>query len=586
MANELRGFRFQGGANVTTVTPAEPVHKPEKPANDIKPEPALKVEEPVKQPDVKPETEKVEEPLKKPEMNPGAQEEIKHPKDKIEDPVKQPETVPKTDEPLKKPEIKNPEIFEEPRKEKDIADDNKVKPEPYKEKDIITDRTENIVKAGINPIKKPDENGTKFQTDGSKAGELVSNIVGKGDKKHNNFSKNALPFIIGALAIGGIMWLISSLGKNKKDQKVAKNNDNDKKEPVKNVAEKKEPENKEPEKDAGNDNSDEEMSTISYSVEYDNASSVLSEKEQKRLDALNRATAQLQKDKGDRTIVVASGASKNGSEQINQKFSDERTGVAVDSLKRSGATNVQIAAGVGERAATLESTSKDGHAGSKADRVSVVNAGLVTKADAEYWSEIARKELKASGFTQEEIDETIRKSIQNDKVIDLKYADTREAKNVLAQLEKENEPYRNVLKTEYGLVQKHTKEEDRDALASKNSGILAATPVQNVSQTSSNVQKPENVPGKENNVSDVSRNGKEETVKLNGAKTENAASNKEPEKNGKESTDKKTGEKANKELPKMTEEESKGKKKLTDLGKEVGTNKKKKDNVKSVSKQR
>ena len=530
MTNELRGFRLQGGANVTTVTPAEPVHKPEKPANDIKPEPAPKVEEPVKEPEPAP---------------------------KAEEPVKEPEPAPKAEEP-----VREPEIFEEPRKP-------------------IADKAENLVKEGINPIKKPDVRESRLQADGSKTGELVSNIVGEGNKKHNNFGKNALPFIIGALAIGGIAWLISSLNKNKKNKKVAKNDD--RKEPEKNVADKKEPEKKEPEKAAEND--DEKMSTISYSVEYDNASSVLSDKEQKKLDALNKATAQLQKDKGDRTIVVASGASKNGTNQINQKFSDERTGVAVDSLKRNGATNVQIAAGVGERAATLESTSKDGHAGSKADRVSVVNAGLVTKADAEYWSEIARKELKANGFTQEEIDETIRKSIQNDKVIDLKYADTREAKNVLAQLEKENEPYRNVLKTEYGLVQKHTKEEDRAALASKNSEVFTAAPVQNISQTSSNVQKPENVHGKENNVSDASRNGKEETVKLNDAKTENTAANKEPEKDRKESIDKKSGEKASKELPKMTEDKLKGKKKLTDLGKEVA-NTKKKNNAKSSSKQR
>ena len=561
MANELRGFRLQGGANVTTVTPAEPVHKPEKPANDIKPEPAPKVEEPVKEPEPAP---KAEEPVKEPELAPKAEEPVKEPEPapKAEEPVKEPEPAPKAEEPVKEPEIKNPEIFEEPRKP-------------------IADKAENFVKTGINPIKKPDARESRLQNDGLKTGELVSNVVGKGNKKHNNFSKNALPFIIGALAIGGIAWLISSLNKNKKNKKVVKNDD--KKEPEKNVADKKEPEKKEPEKNAEND--DEKMSTISYSVEYDNASSVLSDKEQKKLDALNKATAQLQKDKGDRTIVVASGASKNGTDQINQKFSDERTGVAVDSLKRNGATNVQIAAGVGERAATLESTSKDGHAGSKADRVSVVNAGLVTKADAEYWSEIARKELKANGFTQEEIDETIRKSIQNDKVIDLKYADTREAKNVLAQLEKENEPYRNVLKTEYGLVQKHTKEEDRAALASKNSEVFTATSVQNISQTSSNVQKPENVPGKENNVSDASRNRKEETVKLNDAKTENTAANKEPEKDRKESIDKKSGEKASKELPKMTEDKLKGKKKLTDLGKEVA-NTKKKNNAKSSSKQR
>ena len=609
MANELRGFRFQGGPNVTTVTPAEPVQKPEQPANNIKPEPAPKVEEPVKKTEPKPETEKMKEPFKKPEPAPKIEEEVKQPEDKIEEPVKQPKPAPKTEEEIKQPENK----IEEPIKPEPEPKIEKEEPKPYLEKEeepskqpkeTFIDRQENMIpKAGIDPIKKLVENPPQTPVDNSKAAELISKVAEKGGKKHNNFNKNALPFILGALAIGGIAWLISSLGKKKKEEKVAKNNE-PKKEPDKKLTaqkepEKKEPEKKEPEKEA--ENKENEMSTISYSVEYDNASSKLSDKEQKKLDALNKATAQLQKDKGDRTIVVASGASKNGTEQINQKFSDERTGVAVDSLKKNGATNIQIAAGVGERAATLESTSKDGHAGSKADRVSVVNAGLVTKADAEYWSGIARKELETRGFTQGEIDDTLRKSIQNDKVIDLKYADTREAKNVLAQLEKENEPYRNILNTEYGLVQKHTRKEDLEALASKNLNNSINAPVQNVVQVSSDTQKPESaskekVSEKGNDVSkvsDASKNGKEETVKLKDKNQENDAANKkEPEKNKKENVDKKTGEKTNKELPKTIEDKlndkskDSGKKKLTDLGKEVEGTKKKKENAKSTSKQR
>ena len=140
MANELRGFRLQGGANVTTVTPAEPVHKPEKPANDIKPEPAPKVEEPVKEPEPAP---KAEEPVKEPEPAP-----------KAEEPVKEPEPAPKAEEPVKEPEIKNPEIFKEPRKP-------------------IADKAENFVKTGINPIKKPDARESRLQNDGLKTGELV-----------------------------------------------------------------------------------------------------------------------------------------------------------------------------------------------------------------------------------------------------------------------------------------------------------------------------------------------------------------------------------------------------------------------------
>ena len=94
-------------------------------------------------------------------------------------------------------------------------------------------------------------------------------------------------------------------------------------------------------------------------------------------------------------------------------------------------------------------------------------------------------------------------------------------------------------------------------------------------------------------VSDVSKNGKEETVKLKDKNQENDAANKkEPEKNKKENVDKKTGEKTNKELPKTIEDKindkskDSGKKKLTDLGKEVEGTKKKKENAKSTSKQR
>ena len=452
MANELRGWRPRAGVNVTTVAPAQPPRTEQPVNNDIPKEPKKEeIIEPVKpkEPEKKEEAPKPVEPVTPPK------EEVKEP-EKPKEPEKQPEPKEETIEPpkMEKEEPEKP-VAEKPN----LNDAEKV--EPPQRQVIEPVRKEVIEKPAPEPV----------NADVAKA---ITNVTEAGGKKHDNFTKKALPIMLAALAIGGITWLISSMNKKKKEKELANKTPEPKKEKV---AQAKEPEKevKEDQKEAAKD---EEMSTISYSFQYDNASSKLSETDQKKADALNKATAAFQKEKGDRTIVVASGASKNGTEEINQKISNERTTGMVDSLTRNGASNIQITAGVGERAATLESNSKDKHAASRNDRTTVVNLGVATKADADFWEKSARQNLAEAGFNQSEIDRTISGAIQKDKVIDLKYADTKEAKNVLNQLEKENVPYRNKLKTEYGFVEKHTKEADKEALASKNSEVITNTPFQ------------------------------------------------------------------------------------------------------------
>ena len=559
MANDLlRGWRPRAGVNVTTVAPAQPPRTEQPVNNNIQKEPEPKKEEIIEP--VKPkEPEKKEEAPKPVEPATPPKEEVKEP-EKPKEPEKEPEPKVEATEPPKKEEEPQKPVAEQPN----LNDADKVEP-PQRQV--------------IEPVRKQAEPATEpVNGDVAKA---ITNVTEAGGKKHDNFTKKALPIMLAALAIGGITWLISSMNKKKKEKELANKTPEPKKEKV---AEAKEPEKevKDNQKEAAKD---EEMSTISYSFQYDNASPKLSETDQKKADALNKATVAFQKEKGDRTIVVASGASKNGTEEFNQKISNERTSGMVDSLKRNGASNIQITAGVGERAATLESNSKDKHAASKNDRTTVVNLGVATKADAEFWEKSARQNLAEAGFNQSEIDRTISGAIQKDKVIDLKYADTREAKNVLNQLEKENVPYRNKLKTEYGFVEKHTKEADKEALASKNSEVITNTPFQVVdnkakvdNETSKNLDSKTKVEAE--NKSKVEKNNNFELNAQNKNKTETAKKelskdNKNSENNKKETTDSKNP------LKDKTKEPEKNK---VDLSKQVEKTKKETENKETKKK--
>ena len=559
MANDLlRGWRPRAGVNVTTVAPAQPPRAEQPVNNNIQKEPEPKKEEIIEP--VKPkEPEKKEEPQKPVEPVTPPKEEVKEP-EKPKEPEKEPEPKVESTEPPKKEEEPQKPVAEKPN----LNDAEKVEP-PQRQV--------------IEPVRKQAEPVAEPVT--GDVAKAITNVTEAGGKKHDNFTKKALPIMLAALAIGGITWLISSMNKKKKEKELANKTPEPKKEKV---AEAKEPE-KEVKDDQKEAAKDEEMSTISYSFQYDNASSKLSETDQKKADALNKATAAFQKEKGDRTIVVASGASKNGTEEINQKISNERTSGMVDSLTRNGASNIQITAGVGERAATLDSNPKDKHAASKNDRTTVVNLGVATKADADFWEKSARQNLAEAGFNQSEIDRTISGAIQKDKVIDLKYADTREAKNVLNQLEKENVPYRNKLKTEYGFVEKHTKEADKEALASKNSEVITNTPFQVVdnkakvdNETSKNLDSKTKIEAE--NKSKVEKNNNFELNAQNKNKTETAKKelskdNKNSENNKKETTDSKNP------LKDKTKEPEKNK---VDLSKQVEKTKKETENKETKKK--
>ena len=559
MANDLlRGWRPRAGVNVTTVAPAQPPRAEQPVNNNIQKEPEPKKEEIIEP--VKPkEAEKKEEPQKPVEPVTPPKEEVKEP-EKPKEPEKEPEPKVESTEPPKKEEEPQKPVAEKPN----LNDAEKVEP-PQRQV--------------IEPIRKQAEPVAEPVT--GDVAKAITNVTEAGGKKHDNFTKKALPIMLAALAIGGITWLISSMNKKKKEKELANKTPEPKKEKV---AEAKEPE-KEVKDDQKEAAKDEEMSTISYSFQYDNASSKLSETDQKKAEALNKATASFQKEKGDRTIVVASGASKNGTEEINQKISNERTSGMVDSLTRNGASNIQITAGVGERAATLDSNPKDKHAASKNDRTTVVNLGVATKADADFWEKSARQNLAEAGFNQSEIDKTISGAIQKDKVIDLKYADTREAKNVLNQLEKENVPYRNKLKTEYGFVEKHTKEADKEALASKNSEVITNTPFQVVdnkaktdNETSKNLDSKTKI--EEENKSKVEKNNNFELNAQNKNKTETAKKelskdNKNSENSKKETTDSKNP------LKDKTKEPEKNK---VDLSKKVEKTKKENENKETKKK--
>lgn len=402
MANEnnLPGFRQRAGVNNTIgerkpVQPAAPkvtpeAQKPVQPKVEPQPQPKPEPAKPV-QPKVEPK------PQAKPE-EPKPQQKPEPPKPEAPKPV-EPETVgPEPVQPAPEP----------------------VQPAPnLKKEDVPLGQTAPLA-------------------------DTANKILDTG-KKHRNWTKTALPILLGALLIGGIIWAINAF--KKKKQEKAKKAEEKATEKTTEKTEEGNKEAKEPEKAA---EEKEDLKNVNLSFEYGNDEANLSAEDQKMAEAAAVTLAKHQEKNGQSEVVIAAGASKNGSEKYNQEISSRRGTGMKDILSAGGVKNLDIVHGVGARAATLDSNSSDKHAASRNDRTTIINAGLFTEKQYNDFYKDLKENAVAKGLTEAQADAYIEKfkAPSNGKVIDQFASNNPESGKVLSQLEKEEPAFKNKISKE------------------------------------------------------------------------------------------------------------------------------------------
>ena len=353
--------------------------------------------------------------------------------------------------------------------------------------------------------------------------EAVGAAVDTG-KKHRNWTKTALPILLGTLLIGGIMWAINAFKNKKKKDKVA---DNDKKtekiqENVEKTTEEKE---KAPEdKEKNTDEEKEELKNVNLSFEYDNNSTELAPNDQKMMEAAAEAIAKNQEEFGTKEIPVVAGASKNGNEKYNQEISTKRGTSTKNILESAGVKNVDIVHGVGDRAATLDSNSSDKHAASRNDRATIINAGMMTKKEYDTFYKNFKEAALAKGLSPNEVNKYLEKfqASSQGEVIDKYASNNPQSKNILNQFAKEEPAFKNKIEKENELALSTYNDKQKEEFVSKNGGEILQT-----EQTSKPETKTEGKKIEENSTKEETKEDKKNKIKFEGKETSQTLKTKE-----------------------------------------------------------
>ena len=351
--------------------------------------------------------------------------------------------------------------------------------------------------------------------------EAVGAAVDTG-KKHRNWTKTALPILLGTLLIGGIMWAINAFKNKKKKDKVA---DNDKKtekiqENVEKTTEEKAPEDKEKK----TDEEKEELKNVNLSFEYDNNSTELAPNDQKMMEAAAEAIAKNQEEFGTKEIPVVAGASKNGNEKYNQEISTKRGASTKNILESAGVKNVDIVHGVGDRAATLDSNSSDKHAASRNDRATIINAGMMTKKEYDTFYKNFKEAALAKGLSPNEVNKYLEKfqASSQGEVIDKYASNNPQSKNILNQFAKEEPAFKNKIEKENELALSTYNDKQKEEFVSKNGGEILQT-----EQTSKPEIKNESKKIEENSTKEETKEDKKNKIKFEGKETSQTLKTKE-----------------------------------------------------------
>ena len=469
MANEnnLPGFRQRAGVNNTIgerkpVQPAAPkvtpeAQKPVQPKVEPQPQPKPEPAKPV-QPKVEPK------PQAKPE-EPKPQQKPEPPKPEAPKPV-EPETVgPEPVQPAPEPVQPAPEP---------------VQPAPNLKK-------EDVPLGQIAPVT-----------------DTANKILDTG-KKHRNWTKTALPILLGALLIGGIIWAINAF--KKKKQEKAKKAEEKATEKRTEKTEEGNKEAKEPEKVA---EEKEDLKNVNLSFEYGNDEANLSAEDQKMAEAAAVTLAKHQEKNGQSEVVIAAGASKNGSEKYNQEISSRRGTGMKDILSAGGVKNLDIVHGVGARAATLDSNSSDRHAASRNDRATVINAGLFTEKQYNDFYKDLKENAIAKGLTEAQADTYIEKfkAPSNGKVIDQFASNNPQSGKILSKLAEEEPAFKNKIskESEFATIMGATVKTNGETVVATKENVKENTKGNGTKEDETTVKKEES---KEEKKSKIKVEGKE-----------------------------------------------------------------------------
>ena len=472
MANEnnLPGFRQRAGVNNTIgerkpVQPAAPKVTPE-------------AQKPV-QPKVEPQPQPKPEPAK---------------------PV-QPKVEPK---PQAKPEEPKPQQKPEPPKPEP------PKPEPPKPEAPKPVEPETVGPEPVQPAPEPVQPAPNLKKEDVPLGQIApvtdtANKILDTGKKHRNWTKTALPILLGALLIGGIIWAINAF--KKKKQEKAKKAEEKATEKRTEKTEEGNKEAKEPEKVA---EEKEDLKNVNLSFEYGNDETNLSAEDQKMVEAAAVTLAKHQEKNGQSEVVIAAGASKNGSEKYNQEISSRRGTGMKDILSAGGVKNLDIVHGVGARAATLDSNSSDRHAASRNDRATVINAGLFTEKQYNDFYKDLKENAIAKGLTEAQADTYIEKfkAPSNGKVIDQFASNNPQSGKILSKLAEEEPAFKNKIskESEFATIMGATVKTNGETVVATKENVKENTKGNGTKEDETTVKKEES---KEEKKSKIKVEGKE-----------------------------------------------------------------------------
>ena len=263
-------------------------------------------------------------------------------------------------------------------------------------------------------------------------------------KKNHDWSKKALPILLGVLAIMALVWLLSKLFKKKtKDNKNSLEKDG-KSNGAKETSNSKEPENRSETEDKGKGKETQEtekdgLTTINYNFEYANNNDKLSEKDQKVANALNKATAAIQNEYGN-VVTLYSSASNNGTADYNDGIAKRRTSNFKSGMIENGIKNI-VETSIGDRASVLNGDKSNNYEGNRGDRTSGVGSGPLSKEAYEKWFKIAKENLEKEGMSKSEIESILNSIKQNGSVPDVNKSNNSQSKLHRQEAVKESKTY-------------------------------------------------------------------------------------------------------------------------------------------------
>ena len=249
---------------------------------------------------------------------------------------------------------KEPEKPVEPVKP--VVPETKKEPEPEVK---VEPKEPKLNQAAVTPAPQP-------VTAPTKPLEVPKNLPKIPDTGKSKGAKKALPFIIGAIAIGALIFLLTKLFKKKPKEKVVTPNTKEKNETTE---VKKEPVKKEPEKK-------ELLDGFSSSFTYANNSEKMSPEERKQAEKQAKNLVATLKKKGGEfpPLTIVGSASNNGPDKRNEELGKIRADELKEIYRKAGYTGEINAVGIGAKASKLNG--KDYEA-AKNDRASIVMTGAI-----------------------------------------------------------------------------------------------------------------------------------------------------------------------------------------------------------------